>query len=458
MLNPDTITAIATPSGTGAVGIIRVSGPTAHQIARQIFRPKNKNCSWESHRLYYGDIISSDGKNVLDEVLISIMPGPHSFTGEDVLEINCHGNTIIMQDILAMLLQLGCRPAKPGEFSQRAFLNGRIDLSQAEALATLIAARSEKARDISLANLKGNFKNEIESLRSILVEALAIMEALIDFTDDVEEPDTGEILPHLDIVSKRLRILLDSYEVAKFYTDGINVVIAGKPNVGKSSLLNTLAGKNRAIVTDIPGTTRDFIEDRIIIRGMPVTIVDTAGIRKSEDVIEKAGIDLVWENLARADLALIILDGSKPLSKEDTDVFAGVSTKKHLVIINKTDLPAAWKTNELDHLLPEGKIRKISAKFGTGIAELKDAIIDTTLKKQPENAETVMSVNLRHKIALEKAQANIETAKENIKKNVSPELTAFELHEALDNLDEITGKKINDEILDKIFSSFCIGK
>ncbi|MEN6621302.1 MAG: tRNA uridine-5-carboxymethylaminomethyl(34) synthesis GTPase MnmE [Smithella sp.] len=458
MPSSDTIAAIATPPGTGAVGIIRISGPAAFKIARQIFRSKKKNESWESHHLYYGDIISSDGQIILDEVLITIMFGPHSFTGEDVLEINCHGNSLIMHAILSQLLQSGCRLARPGEFSQRAFLNGRIDLSQAEALATLITARSEKAREIGLACLKGTLSSEIDNLRNRLVDILATMEASIDFAEDVEDEDAPVILPQIELLSKQLKKLLDSYETAKIYTNGLNVVIAGKPNVGKSSLLNTMMGKTRAIVTDIPGTTRDFIEGRIDISGLPVNLTDTAGIRKSDDVIEKAGIDLVWKNLDCADLVLILLDGSKPLTKEDAEVFTGISTRNHLVLINKTDLAAAWQINELHQLSPDSKILKISAKFGMGIDELKQAILDKTIRDKTEDTGMIMIANIRQKIALEKALNNIEMAKKNILSNQSPELTAFDLREALDNLDEITGKKINDEILDKIFSSFCIGK
>jgi tRNA modification GTPase len=458
VLPHDTIAAIATPSGMGGVGIIRISGPAAFKIARQIFLPKQTNCSWKSHHLYYGDIISTDGKTILDEVLAALMHGPHSFTGEDVLEINSHGSPVIMQAILSELVQLGCRLARPGEFSQRAFLNGRIDLSQAEALATLVTARSETARAIGLAHLKGALGTEIESLRLTLIEALALTEASIDFTEDVEAPDTPGILPQLDILSEHLKLLLDSYRKAKLYTEGLNVVIIGKPNVGKSSLLNALTGKKRAIVTDIPGTTRDFITDTINIRGIPVNIMDTAGIRNPQNIIEKTGIDLVWENLARADLAVILLDGSNPLTKEDTEIFAEISPKNYLVVINKMDLPSSWAINEINQLLPNSKILKISAKFGTGINELKEAIVDNTGTDKAENAGVVMITNMRHKIALEKALDNIGRAKINIVGGMSPELTAFDLREALDNLDEITGKKIDDEILDKIFSSFCIGK
>ena len=456
--NQDTIAAIATPSGTGGVGIIRVSGPDTFKITRRIFQPKQTNCSWESHHLYHGDIISADGRTILDEVLVSLMRQPHSFTGEDVLEINCHGSPVIMQAILSQLVQLGCRPAKPGEFSLRAFLNGRIDLSQAEALATLVAARSEKACAIGLAHLKGALGAEIENLRLLLIEALALTEASIDFTEDVAADEVSGILPKIDTLSEHLELLLDSYRTAKVYTEGINVVITGKPNVGKSSLLNTLTGKKRAIVTEIPGTTRDLITGTINISGIPVNLVDTAGIRKPQDVIEKAGIDLVWENLSNADLIIILLDGSKALTKEDTDIFAGISTKNYLVAVNKMDLPPAWEINELQQLPPNSKILKISAKFGMGIDELKNAILTNKGTDKEETTGMVMITNMRHKIALEKALGNIQRAKENIICGMSPELTAFDLREAIDNLDEITGKKINDEILDKIFSGFCIGK
>lgn len=458
MLLHDTIAAIATPSGRGGVGIIRVSGPAAGSIARQIFVPKQQNCSWQSHQLYHGDIISPDSKNILDEVLVALMRGPHSFTGEDVLEINCHGSPLIMQAILSQLVQFGCRLARPGEFSQRAFLNGRMDLSQAEALATLVAAQSEKACAISLAHLKGALGTEIEKLRLKLIDILALTEAAIDFTEDISALDASGILPGIENTIERLQLLLDSYRKAKIYTEGLNVVIAGKPNVGKSSLLNTLTGKKRAIVTDIPGTTRDFITGRIDIRGIPVNLVDTAGIRQPQDIIEQAGIDLVWENLAHADLAIIIFDGSKPLTPEDFAIFSGIATKNCLVAINKTDLPPAWEVNNVDQLSQDCKILKISAKFGMGIDELKEAIVDNTARDKEENAAAVMITSLRHKVALEKALGNIQSAQESIAGGISPEFPAFELRQALDNLDEITGKKIDDAILDKIFSSFCIGK
>jgi tRNA modification GTPase len=459
VLLQDTITAIATAFGTAGVGIIRVSGPQALEIARRIFKPAHGNCHWETHHLYHGDIISADGKTILDEALVSFMKRPHSFTGEDILEINCHGNPLIMQTILEELVTLGCRLARPGEFSQRAFFNNRIDLTQAEALASMIAAKSAKSCDIGLAQLKGSLTKEIDNLRTLLIDVLAMIEAAIDFTDDVAAGEIPQLPPQIDLAILRLQSLLATYSAAKIYTEGVSVVITGKPNVGKSSLLNSLTGRKKAIVTDIPGTTRDLITDMINIKGVPVNLVDTAGIREPKDAIEKEGIALVWENLASADVIIILLDGSKPITAEDKEIFQKNKTGNILIAINKTDLPQAWAIEAIADLLPqEPKTINISAKFGTGLTDLKNIIVDSCLGKNPIDSDGTMITNMRHKMALEKALDNVSAAKNNILSAMSPEFAAFDLHEALDNLDEITGRKINDEILDKIFSSFCIGK
>jgi tRNA modification GTPase len=459
VLCQDTIAAIATPLGTAGVGIIRVSGPKAHEIARRIFKPTAKNCPWESHFLYHGDIVSADGKTILDEVLMSYMRQPHSFTGEDVIEINCHGSPLILQTILTQLVELGCRLAKPGEFSERAFLNNRLDLSQAEALAAMVSAKSPKAYAIGLAQLKGDLSLEVENLRNLLIDALALLEIAIDFSEDVSVGETPEFPPQIDSAAERVRLLLSSYQTAKMFTEGINVVITGKPNVGKSSLLNALTGKKKAIVTDIPGTTRDLIMDTINIRGVPLNLVDTAGIRKPQNAIEKEGIDLVWENLANADVVIIILDVSKPLTNEDKKIIDKNKEGNILIAINKIDLPPSWEIKKIKCLIPQGKkILKISAKFGTGLEELKDTIVDVVSDSTEKNTGEVMISNLRHKLALENVQKKIQAAKNSISGGMSPEFAAFELREALDHLDEITGKKINDDVLDKIFASFCIGK
>jgi tRNA modification GTPase len=454
----DTIAAIATPFGSGGVGIIRVSGPDACKIALLIFRPSQPDCSWETHHLYHGDIIATDGKTILDEVLISFMRGPHSFTGEDILEINCHGSPVIMQVILSQLVKLGCRPARPGEFSQRAFLNDRIDLSQAEALAAIVNARSEKACAIGMAQLKGALSSEMESLRQLLIEAVAQMEALIDFAEDVSPEESPAVAAQIDDIETRLELLIKSYQTAKIYTEGINIIITGKPNVGKSSLLNTLTGSTRAIVTDIPGTTRDLITATVNIRGLPVNLTDTAGIRKPRNVIEEAGIDLAWKNMGDADLVIVLLDKSRPLTEEDHEIITAAAKGSHIIVVNKNDLPASWEINKLLRFLPDSKIMEISARFGSGIDELRNALADEAGKEMQEDTGTILITNMRQKLALEKACGNIRKAKESIACGLSSEFAVFDLREALDSLDEITGLKINNEILDKIFSSFCIGK
>lgn len=459
VLRQDTIAALATPFGMSGIGIIRISGPEALEIVTRIFQPSRENCLWESHHLYHGDIIFLDSKTILDEVLISFMRKPNSFTGEDIIEINCHGNPLIIGSILTQLQELGCRLARPGEFSERAFLNNRMDLSQAEALAAMISAKSEKAYAIGLSQLKGSLRKEIENLRLLLIDALAGLEAAIDFTEDTSGDKIPEMPPQIDEVLEHMQLLLSSYRAAKACTEGVNVVITGKPNVGKSSLLNTLTGRKKAIVTDIPGTTRDVITDTINISGIPVNLMDTAGIREPQNAIEKEGISLVWEHLAEADVVIVMLDVSKPLTDEDKIIIDKNKSGKIIITINKIDLPQAWETKTIEHLFPqEAKILEISAKAGTGLDELKKALIDLSGSDENINTGRVMITNLRHKLALEKAYKNIQTAKESIANGMSAEFAAFDLREALDNLDEITGKKINDDILDKIFSTFCIGK
>lgn len=459
MLLQDTIAALATPFGLSGIGIIRISGPEALEIARLIFQPSNGSCPWKSHHLYHGDIVSADGKTILDEGLISYMRKPHSFTGEDVIEINCHGNPIVIQSILSQLQELGCRLARHGEFSQRAFFNNRLDLSQAEALSAMICAKSAKAYAMGLSQLKGSLSKEIEDLRLLLIDALALLEAAIDFTEDTSGEKITGTPPQINQALERMQLLLSSYSSARAYAEGVNVIITGKPNVGKSSLLNSLTGRKKAIVTDIPGTTRDLITDTININGVPVHLIDTAGIREPQNAIEKEGISLVWESLANADVVIVMLDISKPLTDEDKIIIDKNTSGNIIVAINKIDLPRKWEENIIKELFSqETKILKISAKLGHGLEELRNTITDLSVSSEDVNAGSVMITNLRHKQAIEKAFKNIQNAKESIANGMSAEFAAFDLREALDSLDEITGKKINDEILDKIFSSFCIGK
>jgi tRNA modification GTPase len=323
----------------------------------------------------------------------------------------------------------------------------------------MVAAKSAKAYAIGLAQLKGSLSKEIEALRALVIDALAGLEAAIDFTEDTSTEEIPKLPPQIDSALEHIPSLLSSYRAAKAYTEGINVIITGKPNVGKSSLLNALTGKKKAIVTDIPGTTRDLITDTINISGIPVNLADTAGIREPQNLIEKEGIDLVWESMTDADVVIILLDCSQPLTNEDKVIIDKNRNGNVIAVINKIDLPPVWDINTIEHLFPLKKnVLKISAKFGTGLEELKNTIIDLSGSGDDKNIGGAMITNMRHKLAMEKTLKNIQAAKKSIEDGMSSEFATFDLREALDNLDEITGKKINDEILDKIFSTFCIGK
>lgn len=459
MTQTDTIAAIATPLGTAGVGLIRVSGPLAPELAERIFRPAHPNCAWQSHHCYHGDIVSSDGKTVLDEVLATLMRNPHSFTGEDVLEISCHGNPLILQTILEQLLELGCRSARPGEFSERAFLHGRMDLSQAEALAAMISAQSAKALQTELSQMKGSLTRRIDELRSLLIDALAHLEAAIDFSEDVSDREITAVSGQILQAAAGMELLLSTYRQARLFTEGLRVVIAGKPNVGKSSLLNRLAGRKKAIVTDIPGTTRDLITATLDLEGICIHLTDTAGIRPPTDAIEKEGIDLVWRQMEETDILLLLFDGSKPLTDEDFQILEQSQNYdvKILMAVNKCDLPSAWANLLPDHPLYGKPLLRLSAKFGNGLEDLRQAITGLTDPGEAQ-AEGVMITRLRHKLALEAARNSLQAAQTCLTTGQSPEFAAFELSEALNALDEITGKKISEDVLARIFSSFCIGK
>ena len=456
----DTIAAIATPMGVGGLGIIRVSGPKSEEIARKLFKPRKRVDNFMTHHLYHGEIISPETGATLDEVLLTLMRKPHSYTGEDTLEINCHGGPLILQVVLTEVIKAGARLAEPGEFTRRAFLNNRLDLSQAEAVVDIIMAKTDRSLELAVSHLKGELTSKIEALRTSIIDVLAILEASIDFSEEgVDVEQNSEIIRRIQAIVDDLHAMLATYEQGKIYRHGLGAVITGKPNVGKSSLLNRLLGEKRAIVTPIPGTTRDFIEEFTNIKGIPVRLTDTAGIRHPENIIEQEGIAFVREKLSSADLVFIVLDGSEELTEEDVEIIEENRMRKAILVINKTDLPHVINIQKVHQLVPDLHPLWISAKYGDGIPSLKEAIYALVMKQSKEDhPSTMMITNIRHKMALERAVALLSQAKDSIVGGLSPEFPALDVREALDSLGEIVGKTINEDILDRIFSTFCIGK
>ncbi len=457
----DTIAAIATPPGVGGVGVIRVSGPSAEGIARRLFRPSRPLAAFLSHHLYHGEIVAPDTDTTLDDVLTAFMKGPHTYTGEDTLEISCHGGSLILRTVLDEVFKAGARPAERGEFTKRAFLNDRLDLSQAEAVLDLVTAQTRDGISAAAGRLKGNLSVRIELIGNALIDLLAAIEASIDFSaeDGVVEAPDGAFAGFQALIDD-LTALAATYRRGRITREGIGIVIAGRPNVGKSSLLNRLLGEKRAIVTPIPGTTRDFIEEAVDIGGIPVRLTDTAGIRPPENSIEKEGIELVWERLADADAVLFLLDGSTALTPEDRELLAKLEAKTLIPVINKSDLPQQLDGEALAELLPgtaPPPIR-ISAKYGIGIEDLTAAIRTTALAAPAEETPEAMIAHLRHKVALERAVECLTRAQNGLREGLPPELVAMELREALDALGEITGRTTSEEVIERIFANFCVGK
>ena len=455
----DTIAAISTPPGAGGIGIIRVSGPGSEEIGRLLFKSRRKVEHFRTHHLYHGDIVSPEKGTVLDEVLITIMRKPHSYTGEDVLEINCHGGPVILQAILSEVIKAGARHAEPGEFTRRAFLNNRLDLSQAEAVSDMIMARTDRGLDLAITQLKGNLSKRTEAFRSSIIDILAFLETSIDFPEeDIEVPPAPELAGRIQVIIDNLRELLSTYSEGKVYRDGISAVIIGKPNVGKSSLLNRLLGEKRVIVASTPGTTRDFIEEVINIKGIPLRLTDTAGIRDAENIIEKEGIEIVRGKLSSADIIIMVLDGSEKLTREDLGIIKKNRHRNCVLVINKSDLPHMLNDQELNSLLPSIKPLRISAKYGDGIPSLKEHIHSLIISKTDDHRSEIIITNLRHKTALEKTVKLLSKARENMLEGISPEFAVLDLRESLESMGEIVGETINEDVLDRIFATFCIGK
>lgn len=455
----DTIAAISTPVGQGGIGIVRLSGPEAVEIADKIFIPHKgeKISRARTKSIRYGHIIDPKSAQTVDEVLVWAMRAPHSYTREDVVEINCHGGMVSVRRILEILLKEGARLADPGEFTKRAFLNGRISLSEAESVLDLINAKTEESMRVAVEQLKGGLSKKISRMRDTLVEICAHAEAHIDFPEDEIETETSPGMGvHLQDMKKALEGLARTFQEARFFRDGLAVAIVGRPNVGKSSLLNALLKKDRAIVTEVPGTTRDQIEEFININGLPIRIVDTAGIRHSDETVEKEGIRRSLDALNSADFVIALFDGSEQLKHEDLELVQRIKEKNAVIAVNKSDLPLKLSP---DAVQKWGKpCLFISALTGERIDNLKDVLFDANLKDWKEEREGVIITNIRHKTALNNASSALGRALEALSKNLPLEIYALELRDALDALGEIIGTVTTDDILNKIFSEFCIGK
>ena len=455
----DTICGIATPLGEGGISIIRVSGSDSLKVINKIFKGKNSSdiLDMKSYTMRYGYICDIDSKVEIDEVIISYMKGPRSFTAEDVVEVNCHGGVVSTGRVLEEIIKAGARIAEPGEFTKRAFLNGRIDLSQAEAVMDIIRAKTDFSMKSAVMQSNGALSKELGKLREYMLNTLALIEYSVDFTEDDEEPD--ETIPirvqeQLTVAIEDMKKLLEGANEGRIIRDGLKLAIIGKPNVGKSSLLNCLLKEKRAIVTDIPGTTRDIIEEFISLDGIPVKITDTAGIRETEDEVEKIGVEKSREKIDEADLVVLMLDSSRPLEDEDREIIEKVKDKKYVVLMNKNDLEKKISDEDIKELK---NIIYISAKTGFGIDELKEKVKDLFFNGEVDSESMIISNN-RHKQALYRALENCEEALDRVKSNEYLDLISIYVTSALKALGEITGSELEEDLINKIFSEFCVGK
>lgn len=454
----DTIAAIATALGEGGIAIIRVSGDKALEIVDKIFRPVNGKdmFSMKPYTMRYGHIIDKN-EDVIDEVIVSFMKGPRSFTAEDTVEINCHGGVISTNTVLQEVIKAGARLAEPGEFTKRAFLNGRIDLSQAEAVMDIISAKTELSMKSAMRQSEGRLSTEINRLRQQTLDVLALIEYAVDFTEDEEEIDPSiniDVKNGVEKLISEVDTLIKSADEGKLIRDGLNVVIVGKPNVGKSSLLNVLLNERRAIVTDVAGTTRDIIEEYINLDGIPVRIIDTAGIRETEDVVEKIGVERSKQKIDEADLIIFMLDTSRELDDEDREIINYIKDKKYIVLLNKVDLERKINDDEISDLTH--KI-EISAKEAIGIDRLKEEIKELFFSGRVDT-ESLMVTNTRHKQALYRALESLEGGLGGINRNEFLDLISIYIMSALKSLGEITGAEVEEDLVNKIFMEFCCGK
>ncbi|MDF2548640.1 MAG: tRNA uridine-5-carboxymethylaminomethyl(34) synthesis GTPase MnmE [Anaerosolibacter sp.] len=457
----DTIAAIATAPGEAGIGIVRLSGPMAVEILDQVFVPsKGKSIKeFPSRRLTHGYIVHPHTQDKIDEALVVYMKGPHTYTAEDVAEIDCHGGIVPVRRILSLVLSMGARMAEPGEFTKRAFLNGRIDLAQAEAVMDVISAKTEKGFDIALGQLEGSLSKEVHKIRANILEMIAHITVNIDFPDeDIEEITYDGLEKQAKKIVDIIDTLLSTAHSGKIIREGLKTVIIGKPNVGKSSLMNALLKESRAIVTEIPGTTRDVIEEYVSIQGIPLKIVDTAGIRETEDLVEKIGVARSKEFFNKADLIIFVLNASESLTEEDRQIIQLVNDRDAIILLNKTDLPMVVNEGELQEMLPGKKVIRISVTEGIGLKEIEDTIAQMVYGGQVKHKELSLVTNVRHQNALERAKRSMEDAVKAIQTNMPLDFVEVDVRDCWEYLGEITGDTVGEDIIDRIFANFCLGK
>lgn len=455
----DIIAAISTPVGSGGIGIVRMSGTGCIALADTLFHGKKKLSEKPTHTISYGHVCDHKTGETIDEVLVSIMRAPHTYTKEDIVEINCHGGMLVTRRVLQAVLDAGARHADAGEFTKRAFLNGRLDLTQAEAVIDLIHSKTDVSRQAAVNQLEGRLKEEVRNMRNDVIDMIASIEAVIDYPEhDVEEETYDTMEKKAVDLRDHMEKLLAGADRGKIIREGLQTVIVGKPNVGKSSLLNWFLEEERAIVTDIPGTTRDTVEEYINLDGIPMKIVDTAGIRETGDVVERMGVEKSKTYAKQADLILMMLDGSRPLDQEDKEILSFIQDMPSIVLLNKSDLEQKLSLGELEEFLPKEQILPISVKDNTGFDALISAVKDMFFKGEAAVAEDALLGNVRHKNALLRAKEAMERCLVTIETRMPEDFISMDLQEANYALGEITGDVADEEIIDRIFTKFCLGK
>ncbi|WP_063557482.1 tRNA uridine-5-carboxymethylaminomethyl(34) synthesis GTPase MnmE [Staphylococcus aureus] len=456
----DTITSISTPMGEGAIGIVRLSGPQAVEIADKLYKGKHLLNDVPSHTINYGHIIDPESKEVIEEVMVSVLRAPKTFTREDIIEINCHGGILTINRVLELTMTYGARMAEPGEFTKRAFLNGRIDLSQAEAVMDFIRSKTDRASKVAMNQIEGRLSDLIKKQRQSILEILAQVEVNIDYPeyDDVEDATTEFLLEQSKEIKQEINRLLDTGAQGKIMREGLSTVIVGKPNVGKSSMLNNLIQDNKAIVTEVAGTTRDVLEEYVNVRGVPLRLVDTAGIRETEDIIEKIGVERSRKALSQADLILFVLNNNEALTQEDYTLYEVVKNEDVIVIVNKMDLEQNIDINEVKDMIGDTPLIQTSMLKQEGIDELEIQIRDLFFGGEVQNQDMTYVSNSRHISLLKQARQTIQDAIDAAESGVPMDMVQIDLTRTWEILGEIIGETASDELIDQLFSQFCLGK